>query len=296
MHDGPPWDQTARAIKAMGFGSTEFIGMSSEELDSYWLPHAASLRQQCEDIELSISQFAVFHSITAELLNPDQRLRQGVLNDLRKAAAVSAELGANQLNFVAPWPYGIVPPDGGHWYIPRNYYVNDAGGAPKLAMSLPEAQLIGDRVWDDWVSVVRQVVENCKAEGAVFAVENHPMTMVSNTDAYLRLWDHVKDPALAISLDTGWLSLTREYLPTAILRLSGHLRHLQLRDIDGFAKGFSVPGLGVIDFAGLASTLRAIGYQGDVNIELSKDEGYFEDRSDVVPFSRALIQKHFDKI
>jgi sugar phosphate isomerase/epimerase len=286
LGDGPPWEDSLRTTAKLGFTATELITCTPPDLDGYWKPHAKDIKKLCSDLGLSISQFAMFQPVVGDLIHPDPKKKAAAFENIKKSAAIANQLGTKILDFVAQWPIGIQTPVP---YVPRYYYVVDIGGEPKLKMKLP-SPLNWDGLWAEYQEAVGKVLAICKEENLKLSIENHLHTMIPTPDAFLRLWDHFADDRLGCNLDIGWSFLAREYVPTSILKLGKRLVNIHLRDCDGFAHNFVCPGMGAIDWQTIREALNEIGYQGDVNLELSEFE---KDREFVSQTALHLIKDFF---
>ena len=112
-----------------------------------------------------------------------------------------------------------------------------------------------------------------KAHGLRFTVENHTHTMVPDSGSLLRLWDAIRDPALGVNLDIGWIALEREYPPVAIHKTGKHLMNAHARDIDGLMHRFVHVDQGVMDFKAIAEALKAVGFRGFISLEQDGQPG-----------------------
>lgn len=80
--------------------------------------------------------------------------------------------------------------------------------------------------------------------------------------------DRVNSPWLVACLDVGHAALTDEDLPAYVRALGPRLQALHVHDNDLLADSHTLPFVtGKVDFAGLTSALRDIGYPGDLTLE-----------------------------
>ena len=128
-------------------------------------------------------------------------------------------------------------------------------------------------MWTGFVETIKACLARAKAHGLKFSIENHTHTLVHGTDAFLRLWDAIRDPALGSNLDVGWLQLDREYPPVAIHKLKGHAMNLHMRDIDGLMRLFPPFGDGVMDIRAIIEALKQTGFDGYASIEQDQHPG-----------------------
>jgi sugar phosphate isomerase/epimerase len=124
---------------------------------------------------------------------------------------------------------------------------------------------------------MKACVEQAKAHGLRFSIENHTHTMIPVIDSFLRLWDIIPDPALGCNLDCGWAMNQREYPPVTIHKLSQHLMNLHMRDIDGRMREYVAVGTGVMDFKAIAEGVKAVGFEGFLSLE---QDGFGGDMKD----------------
>jgi sugar phosphate isomerase/epimerase len=264
----PPYEPTIEIIGDLGFDGIEFILRHPDDLNDYWTEQRiGELRRLCEARGLTISQFALFQDVVADLPSLDRTANARALDQFEQGAKLAAAMGSPLVNFVSQWPVGIQAPAA---YVPRYWYINNPGlegFSPKLSMQLPEP-FEWEEIWENYVKTVRTCAEIAAAHGLKLAIEGHAHVVVPNTDSFLRLWDHVQHPALGYNLDTAWLFIQREYIPWSIAKVKGKLLHVHMRDGDGLHAYNLPPGEGILDWEGIFEALRGIGYDGFVSFEL----------------------------
>ena len=173
------------------------------------------------------------------------------------------------INIVAPWARELGQ---GQGYIPRYYEISKPKEDQKYRLKIsPEFDF--DAVWQQWVVTVRTLVERVKSHGLKLSIEHHTHCLIEDANAFLRLWDAVRDPALGYNLDAGWTLLQREYPPVAIHKVGRHLMNLHIRDIDGLMRSFPPVGEGVMDLAGIAEAIKRIGFSGFLSLEQDGHRG-----------------------
>jgi len=260
----PPWTKEIESIGELGFAGIELIVAKPEQLGATLSePNLSTILRQLEKHKMVVPQFVLFQSVTADLGSPDPEKRKRTLAVFEKACQVAAKLGAPMINMVAPWP--TVYEKKGWDYLPR-YYVADEKKGEKFQFDVPR-NFDWQKAWNDLVSVMKDATAIAKAAGLQFSLENHTHTFVQGPDAFLQLWNEVRDPALGINLDIGWIQLQREYPVVAIYKTRGHLMNVHLRDIDITGRRFIAPGTGVMDFEGVVAALRDVGFSGFLTFE-----------------------------
>lgn len=272
QYDGrerPKWLEALDACAATGVPGVELIIWYKESLP-WWTPeNISAVRARVRELGLRVSQFGVFASPLVGLTSLDADERQAAIDFFGHVCGVAQAVGAPLVNFVSPWPQGITAASE---YIPRNYVSDATGGHPKLSLRLPPG-FDWQALWDAHVQVMKECTRLAREHGLKLALEGHLHVMTPGTDGLLRLMDHVGDDALGVNLDIGWHALQREEIAWSIHKLGKRLLNVHLRDIDGWGVRFAAPGHGVLHWPSIVAALRAVGYDGALNLE---HEGYGE--------------------
>lgn len=119
---------------------------------------------------------------------------------------------------------------------------------------------------------LREVAAACCHEGLQLAIESPlPHLIGGHPDEFAWLLAHVADGS-GVCLDTGHVALGRSWRRFAEL-CDGRLVHIHASDNHGQYDDHLVPGEGIIDWTDIASTLRALRFDGWVMLELRCPEG-----------------------
>ncbi len=280
----PLMDEPIETIGEMGFDGIELIISRPEELDTYWKePVLSQLRKKLDKYHLEVSQLPLFQSAVVGLssLNDDERNRS--LKVFEQGCKVAKALNAPMINIVAPWARELKGP---REYLPRYFAVTEGAPNVKYHIDIPDGFNF-DAVWERFVQTVREATDMAKTNGIRFSIENHTHTLVPDVMAFRLLWDRIKDPALGMNLDIGWLQLQREYPPLGIYQAGKHLVNVHIRDIDGVGLRFVGIGEGVMDFPGVMKALKDIGFSGYLTIE----QDGVPDMKGVVARGRDILRK-----
>jgi sugar phosphate isomerase/epimerase len=284
---GAPWYEAIDTISRLGFEGVELIVCTEEELDSYWSDEEArKVRDFCQERELPISQLAIFQPAIGGLISLDKGEQDHSLEVFERCCELARMLGTPLVNYVSQWPIGIKAPID---YVPNYFYVPNRGPNPagKLEMEFPPG-FDWDEQWGNVVQMTKATVDIAKGYGLKLSLEGHINVAVPHTDSFLRLYDHISDPALGYCLDIGWAALQREHVPWSIYKLKGKLVNIHVRDCDHLTSGFAVPGEGVLHWPSIFQALRDIGYEGYMSLETHSFEGL----EDVAVFSRQYLERH----
>lgn len=257
-------------IGELGFDGIELIATSRGDFKTFWTDERVDrLKLKLDRNKLRVSQFAMFQPVVENLSSPRRDERQQALEYFESGCRLAAKFNAPLVNIVAPWARELKGPTA---YLPRYYEVESGAPATKFHIDIAEG-FDWDLIWNGFVDTVRECVSRAKAHGLKFSIENHTHTLLPDSGSLLRLWDAIRDPALGVNLDAGWMQLEREYPPVAIYKLKGHVMNLHVRDIDGLMHSFSPIGHGVMDFRAIVQALQRTGFQGFASLEQDGHQG-----------------------
>jgi len=280
----PLMEEPIQLVGEMGFDGIELIVSRAEEFETYWKePVLSQLRKKLDQYHLEVSQFVLFQQAVAGLSSLKDDERNGSLKVFEKGCKVAAALRAPMINMVAPWARELKGP---REYLPRYFAVTESAPGVKYHVDIAEGFDFG-AVWERFVRTMKEATEMAKAQGIRFSVENHTHTLVPEAMAFRLLWDKVRDPALGMNLDIGWLQLQREFPPLGVHQAGNHLLNVHIRDIDGVGLRFVGIGEGVMDFPGVIKALKHIGYSGYLTIE----QDGVPDMKGVLARGRDLLRK-----
>jgi sugar phosphate isomerase/epimerase len=270
LRPGSTPEEAIDIIGGLGFEGIELIICARDDIRNYWTdPKLDELKKQLAKWKLVVSQFVLFQPVVEGLtsLKPDER--QQSLDYFETGCRIGRKLDAPLINIVAPWARELGQ---GQGYIPRYYEIAKPRADQKYRINIAP-QFNYDEVWQQWVGTVKALVERAKANGLRFSLEHHTHCLIEDANAFLRLCDAVRDPALGYNLDAGWTLLQREYPPVAIHKVGPRLFNMHLRDIDGTMRSFAPAGAGVMDFQGIADALKQIHFRGFLSLEQDGQEG-----------------------
>jgi sugar phosphate isomerase/epimerase len=247
-------------IGEMGFDGIELIALAPADLGTIWSgPRLDEIRRTLAERKLVVSRFGVFGPLIPGMLAEEADRRAATLDNFERACAVARELGARQIGFTG-WP---VPGTNPNTYTLRR----DAKPGDKLTMPLP-SDLDWDALWRRGIEATRACLARAKAHGLVLCVEPHFHGIPQSAEQFLLLQREIADPALGYLLDTCWSMVQCAYPPLLAKMMAPHLVSVQFRDTDAATRNAFVPfGQGVVDFAGMVETLKAVGYGGFVSLE-----------------------------
>lgn len=144
-------------------------------------------------------------------------------------------------------------------------------GAPCITTE-PGGPLEG-RKWSDclklFIEMLKPVVEHAEKEGVPLLVEPEPDLLIETADQYLEFASKIQSPMLGLNFDIGHFYCVKDEPAPTVHKLKDHIRHVHLEDIAATrVHHHLIPGEGVIDFASTLKSLKDVGYDGWVTIEL----------------------------
>lgn len=125
--------------------------------------------------------------------------------------------------------------------------------------------------WERLVAGLRALCEHAGRHGMTVAFEPEPGMLVERASDWPRVRDAVGHPALRLALDIGHCLAMREGQPAGWVRQ--HAADLAVLQVDDHRTGVHdhlMLGEGEVDFAALAQALRDCGWQGPLEVELSR--------------------------
>lgn len=264
-------DAAIDIIGEMGFEGIELILLTRDDIKGYWTDSKiGELRKKLERWKLDVAQFIMFQPVVEGLTSLNRTVRNQNLDFFEAGCRIGRKLGAPLVNIVAPWPTEVSSKENS--YLPRYYDIEKPKPGEKFTMDVA-LPFDWDALWDNYVGATKECLQRAKAHGMKMTIEHHTHTMIPGIDAFLRLWDAIKDPALGYNLDTGWTLAHRDYTPVAIYKARRHLMNMHVRDIDGLMRRFPHIGEGVMDFKAICAALKNVGYRGFMTLEQDKHPG-----------------------
>jgi sugar phosphate isomerase/epimerase len=264
-------EEAIDTLSELGFEGTDLILTDRKDIREHWTDERiGAIRDRLEKRKLAIAQFVLFQPVVEGLSSLDREERERNLDYFEAGVKIGKKLGAPVIDIVAPWARELRRPGGG--YLPRHYDAPNAKPGEKFRIEV-DPGFDWERIWKAYVETTKACLERVKAHGLRLSIEHHTHCIIHDADAFLRLWEAIRDPALGYNLDTGWTLAQREYPPVAIHKVKGHLMNVHARDIDGLMRSFVPVGEGVMDFDAVGKALRDTGYSGFVSIEQDKYDG-----------------------
>ena len=128
--------------------------------------------------------------------------------------------------------------------------------------------------WDEQWRVLVDTFKRCawaaQRAGLPFCLEPRVGEIISNTDALLRLMDHVNAPNFGAVLDTAHQHAQKEILPLSVEKLGSRIMYLHVADNDGKINEHKALGEGTVDWQGIFTALAKHHFDGYVAIDIGR--------------------------
>jgi sugar phosphate isomerase/epimerase len=242
-------------MAALGFDAVELEGVREENLRAVWAARA-DLKRRCDDLGLRIMNFC---PVLPDLVSPDDGKRRAALDLFRLAVQVAVDFGAPTVqvdSYAAPVEY-----------VQHRPYHDAVEFRRQFRVRIPPG-FSWARTWASLVETIRACAAIAEDAGLRLCLEPRVGELVSNTDALLRLMDHVDSPIFGAVLDCGHLHAQKEILPLSVEKLGSRIFYVHASDNDARDNDHLAPGRGTVDWEALIAGLRRHGFDGYIGIDV----------------------------
>lgn len=242
------FDETVGRLAAIGYTGVEIMADVPHAWPAYMLPaQKAALRESLDSRGVKISNINAFmmHAIDdprqkywhPSWIEPDLHYRRIRVEHTKKALTMAKELGARCVT-------------------------TEPGGPLAPGQSFSEGLEIFARE-------LAPVLDHAEREGILLLVEPEPGLLLETVDQYLELKKLLRSPAMGLNFDIGHSYCVSEDPAEAIKKAASHIKHFHLEDISASrVHHHLVPGDGAIDFGPVIQSIKAIGYDDWITVEL----------------------------
>ena len=254
----PPYEGAIDQIAMLGWKGVELTVWSEEAMQYYTPEKNRELRRQIADrgMELTGVFFGMSGSSDAEAAKRDE-----FVEFFKRATDIGNQLGSPKMIICAPPPFEFAYPK--------------EMGRPNIqtfSLDIPKG-LDFDRNYEDFICSVRKLADVCEELANRLAFEPHPHRYMKNADSMLRILEHVGSDRVGMNIDPSHLFPMGEMPDQVAYRLAGHVFGVHVSDNDGLTNGHWRPGKGKIDWNAFFRALKAIGYDGNITVELEDVPG-----------------------
>lgn len=244
---GHRWDQALELMHEIGYRSVAIT------IDHHCLnPYSPRLPEELSRMRRLLDRFEMASVIETgarflldprakhepTLVSPTAERRGQRINFLKRCVDIAKELGSDAVSF---WS-GVLRED-----IPR------------------------DKAMARLADGVREVFDFANASGVRLAFEPEPGMLVQTFDDYRELLSLVDGPGFGLCVDIGHIHcLEPRPISDYLAEWRERLLTIHIEDMVRGVHDHLRFGAGTIDFPPVLQTLQAIGYQGGLNVELSR--------------------------
>jgi sugar phosphate isomerase/epimerase len=245
--------EQVRRTRELGYDGVELEALMTKQLDDFTDENVSKLRKLCESLNLEVPSFYVYFA-HSNLSRPEKN------EDFKRVCKVAAGLGARVIGLLSPRLEGA-----------QVVAFDHKGGAAR-EIKLSERRASWKEQWAKFVSAISDYADVASSFKLKIAVEPRPYDIINNTERCLLLMEATKGKPIGIFFDTAHMFVQKEVLEVSIEKLGQNILVMHLADNDGKTDYHSRPGNGSIDWKSVLSTLRKIGYNGYLNIEIGETE------------------------
>jgi len=252
---------------AQGFTGLQLEVFRNENMRIYTSERVKKIKELYKSLNLKLPQF-IAHFLGPELASLKKTRKERALETFKNIVQISKDLGTQIID---------LPPS-----IPPELEFDDSLlarplGAYRKRVIIPN-NISWNEIWEDYVNTIKRCIEIVEDASMLLAIEPLPRTIVSNSDAALRLIDSVSSKSLGVCLDTGNLFVQKEILPLTIEKLGCRILSTHLSDNDGQKLMKWAPGKGVIDWREVIKALLKVSYNGSFDLEILGEGVRFPDK------------------
>ncbi|MEA3336152.1 MAG: sugar phosphate isomerase/epimerase [Chloroflexota bacterium] len=210
-------------------------------------------------------------------VNPD--IKAKALHDFAALTDMIAELGAPIVSICGYMPPEIRP-------MGTELYV----GGPPTAVSVGD-DFSWDEFWRNAVDVVTQCAAIAKRKGLRLIIETRANDVFSSTDAILNLIKESAADNAGVLFDIAHVHAGKEYLALVIPKLGDQIALVHFSDNDGSQAYHYPPGQGIIDFPAVVGSLKRVGFDGTIVVDISGVDNIVEEAVKARDFFLSLINE-----
>jgi sugar phosphate isomerase/epimerase len=249
------FDDYLKAVPEMALAGFEYCELEinvDNDLDEYFA-RIAEIRKVLGNHKMTISSII---GVVNGAFSMDAALADSYMQKFERLCQFGADVSCKNMCICAYMPPEIEGIKGSEVYA----------GSPPLRVRIPKG-FNWDLFWQNAVQRFAQMARIAARYGQQLIIENRVGDFVSTSDGVLRLIEDSGEPNAGCLLDLAHCNATREHLDLVIPKLRKRLAYVHLADNDGTYSYHLPAGRGKIDFPAVFRSLRAVGYDGFVNVD-----------------------------
>ncbi len=240
-------------ISEAGFDTMELeiVAGEYEDYDDNW----AKITNRANELNLKVVSIM---AVTYDIFSLDSKKSDKAMEDFNRICEMTASIGAKMITNCFYLPPEMVPEE-------RTSYYH---GGPSTSVKVED----GFKWADLRAHVISQLGKASKIatkNGLTFAMEMRAGDFISSIDGIIGLYNDSGLDNVGMVYDVAHAHAISEYLDLGIYKLGDYLKLVHLSDNDGTRPYHYEPGKGNIDFKNIIDTLKKVGYDGNVVIDIS---------------------------
>jgi sugar phosphate isomerase/epimerase len=271
--------EALRRMADLGFHYVELEGASAGDnlLELYERRH--EIRAIAENLGLRVVNFC---PVIPELVSLDEAERARAYELFDVALELATYFGCSTIQIDS--------------YTPPLQFIGDRPYKEMLDYGVEyrvavDPEFDWDEQWRVLVDTFRHCARRAQAAGLPFCLEPRVGEIVSNTDALLRLIDHVGEEGFGAVLDTAHQHAQKEILPLSVEKLGRRIMYLHVADNDGKVNEHKALGEGTVDWAGVFTALKKHGFGGYVAVDIGRLPDMDEAMARSIAFLKDLLPR-----
>jgi sugar phosphate isomerase/epimerase len=255
----PPYAESIKRIAGLGLQGVELIAWSKDVLTDHYTP--GQIRELKDLIASEGLVLTNFYHGPPDTGSDDAAARDAAFDGVRRAVDVAAALGSPLLTGTTPYPFARDVP-----------HMLTRPTTQEWIVDVP-AGLDWARNYQDYADGLAEVCTRAGQAGLRVAIEPHPYRWVCSAQSMLRLIERTGADNLGLNLDPSHLFPNGEIPHYTAYQLGAKVFHTHFSDNDGQSNAHWRPGKGKVDWTAVLRSLRDVGYDGVISLELEDVPG-----------------------
>ncbi|MCD6520400.1 MAG: sugar phosphate isomerase/epimerase [Anaerolineae bacterium] len=263
----------------LGFRYVELEGASEGDNLLQLYEKRQEIKSLCEDLGLQVINFC---PVLPELVSLDEAVRQRGYDLFKRAVELA--------NF---FQCATIQIDS---YTPPLKFIGDQPYKEMLDYGIEfrvevDPSFRWEEQWQVLVNTIKYCTQEARQADLPLCLEPRVGEIISNTDALLRLMDHVNEETFGAVLDTAHQHAQKEILPLSVEKLGSKIMYLHVADNDGKVNEHLALGEGTVDWEGVFKALKKHHFSGYVAIDVGRLPNMDEAMRRSIAFLKDLLPK-----
>jgi len=218
-------------------------------------------------------------AVEEKMFSLDPAIKRKALADFDQLAGLIAQLGSSLVTICGYMPPEIRP-QGTELYV----------GGPPTAVAVSD-DFSWNAFWANAVDVFKQCAAMAKRKGLTLLIETRANDVFSSTDALMNLIRESGAEDAGVILDVAHVHAGKEYLALVIPKLGKLIKLVHFSDNDGTQAYHYAPGQGIIDFRAVVRSLKRVGFDGTIVVDISGVPNIVEEAVKARDYFQRLIDE-----